>query len=538
MLLLYLALRRFRSFIVQPWSYIIVLIIGLAFKFYHIDYRYFWLDEVSTVEQTSGLNREGIDQLIPLDEIVNISEYKKLMHLNGYSRTIKDQLTGQAKTMNLNPLHYMFLTFWHRMVGDSTFALRLFSLFMYLITLPFVFLLTRKLFGFKLSAWLAVSLFALMPYFHFYSHEARYVSLCVFLIFSNSYFFLEALGRRKIFFWIAYILSGILALYASILLALLFVGHFIFILSSKKNLKRQFLISSFVVFLCYLPWLSFIIKSFAEVEKNLSWQLLFNESYNFLILILFQIVAMARSFVSIEDAFEWFYVLELRCFSTILYALVSVLIVISVVYAVKRMKKGSLIFLLSILAVSALFFLFSDIFRNSGSSLIFRYHYISFSAILLFMTFFLASKINKERILFYGIYIALAIMGILSIFNISQDNTWDYHFTMDFAPLKYLEGSGKCLLISDFTTPSDQGITEFLIITNAVDSEDVDVYRASPDNTGIINVINKHSYTDIYVYFVSEQLLQNLKVQFGENLIQIDDPELYNQFWQIKNPSN
>jgi hypothetical protein len=140
--------------------------------------------------------------------------------------------------------------------------------------------------------------------------------------------------------------------------------------------------------------------------------------------------------------------------------------------------------------------------------------------------------------LYFSLYIGFATMGILSIINISQDNTWDYDFTMDFTPIKYLDSSEKCLLISDFTSPADQGITAFLMIVNAISTEDVDVFRTSPDNIKISNEINKHSYADIYVYYASEQLIENLKLQYGENLIQVDDPELYNKFWKITNPSD
>jgi uncharacterized membrane protein len=531
-------LSKFRKFIVQPWFYIVILTIGLVFKFYHIDYRYFWLDEVSTIEQTSGLNREGIDQLVPVDEIVNIASYKYLLHLNNYSLSIKDQLTGQAKTMNLNPLHYMILTFWHRIAGDSTFALRLFSVIIYILTLPFVFLVARQLFGSRLSAWVAVSLFAVMPYFHYFSHEARYISLCVFLFFANSYFFMAALGSRKVALWTGYIISGILALYASILLALPFIGHIVLILFSKRYSIKHFLISVSIVFLCYMPWLLFIVRSSTEVVESLSWHQTFMESYNILIMSLFQLAAMARSIVSIEDAYHWFFVSELRCFSTIIYMIVIVIIIISVIYSIRRMKRMSLTFLLPILLASFLFFLISDLFRDAISSLLFRYHYISFSALLLFISFFLASKISKEKILFFLLYIVFATMGIISIINISKDNTWDYFFTYDFTPVRFLDSSEKCLLISDFTSPSDQGITAFLMIASAISSEDVDVYRTSPDNTEISNEINKHSYTDIYVYYASEQLIQNLRLQYGENLIQVNDPELYNDFWKINNPSD
>jgi len=460
------------------------------------------------------------------------------VRLNSYSLTIKEQLLGQVKTMNLNPLHYVILTFWHRVAGDSTLALRLFSILIYLCTLPFVFLLARKLFGFNMAAWVAVSLFAVMPYFHYYAQEARYISLCVFLFFANSYFFLRALDQKKVALWIPYIISGILALYASILLGLLFVGQFIFILSTRRKLFQNLLVSLVVIFLFYLPWLLFIINSFTEIEQSLTWHQDYNDNYNILVLGIFQLIGMSRSFASFEDVFQWFIVKEANSFSTIIYLIVSIIVVISIVYTARKIKQRNLVFILSILLVSFLFFLLSDSLRSAGSSLIFRYHYISYSALLLVMAFFLGNKINQKKLLFFPVYIALAIMGILSMLNISQDLTWDYYFQWDFTPLKYLEDSENCLLITDFASPDDQGITAFLMIANAVNSRNVDVYRTSPENNKIRDEIKKHSYTDIYVHYASEQLIDNLKLQFGDKLIQFDDPELFNQLWKIKNPSN
>ena len=76
------------------------------------------------------------------------------------------------------------------------------------------------------------------------------------------------------------------------------------------------------------------------------------------------------------------------------------------------------------------------------------------------------------------------------------------------------------------------------MITEAINSRDVDIYRTSPDNNAISHEINKRSYQSIYVYYASDQLIKNLEHQFGDNLIQIEDPELYNQFWQIKKSSD
>ena len=118
--------------------------------------------------------------------------------------------------------------------------------------------------------------------------------------------------------------------------------------------------------------------------------------------------------------------------------------------------------------------------------------------------------------------------------EISKNKKWYYTSNYDFKPVDFIDNSENCLIISDFTLPPFyNGITEFLMVANAVESENVDILRTTPDNPDIKEMINKNSYSDIYVIDASEQLLNNLEAQFGDRLIQINDPELYNPFFRI-----
>lgn len=47
-------------------------------------------------------------------------------------------------------------------------------------------------------------------------------------------------------------------------------------------------------------------------------------------------------------------------------------------------------------------------------------------------------------------------------------------------------------------------------------------------------MINEKNYSDIFVIYASEGLLNNLKAQFGHQFTQIKDPELYNPFYRIE----
>jgi uncharacterized membrane protein len=523
--------ENFRLLISRPWIYIGIALIGISLKFYHIDYRYFWYDEIATIEQTSG-NHKVIKDLIPENGIINIGYYKKLLRLNEHDLTIGGQLKNQLNTMNLNPLHYAFLAFWHRIAGDEPVHYRYFSLFIFLLTLPFVYLLAKKLIDFELSGWIAVSLFSVFTYFHYYTHEARYNMLCVFLIISCSYFLLEASDRNQLKWWLGYVVTGIMALYSSAILCFLILGHCLYIFFFRKKIIPSFLISISIIFLVYLPWLIFILNSYTEVSSSLSWHKRLNMNYNAFELIYLQLVMMSRGLVSLFMFNEE----SGKQFNIPIIVLIVILIFTSIFYAKRKMKRESFYFLLSILLPSFLFFFVTDLIRGAGTSLMERYHYVNYVVLLFFLALFFTRKISNKKLMFFALYVCIIVFGIISNIRISQSKNWGLSPTFDFSPVRYIENAERCLLISDFTAPGKRiGVTMFLMIINEIKTKNVDILYTSPDDQQIESKITKNKYTAIYVLYASEKLLDNLKSQFENQLIQIESPELYYPFWQIKN---
>ena len=49
----------------RPWIYLFIVLIGIFLKFYRIDYRYFWYDEVCTIMHTSGTSGNAFLEKLP-----------------------------------------------------------------------------------------------------------------------------------------------------------------------------------------------------------------------------------------------------------------------------------------------------------------------------------------------------------------------------------------------------------------------------------------------------------------------------------------
>src|SRR5438067_3685974 len=147
-------MNSLRRFFIYPGLYITIVIIGVLLKFYKLDNKLFWDDEISTIMHTSGIKFTAYSTLVPVNEIKSKSYYDSLLHLNTQPYTIKSQVSGIFSDTHLTPLHYVFLTVWHRLVGDDDIDFRYFSVFIFIITLPFLFLFAKHLFNSEIAGYI------------------------------------------------------------------------------------------------------------------------------------------------------------------------------------------------------------------------------------------------------------------------------------------------------------------------------------------------------------------------------------------------
>ena len=165
------------SFLKKPYIYLFIILIGILLKFYKLQDNFFWDDEIATVLHTTGISMDDYEKKLPVNRIVNRSYYDNLLTINDKDFNIADQMTGLGKMPQLTPGHYYFLIFWTRIFGDNYMSYRYFSVFIFVITLPFIFLLTRKVFNSDLAAWIATSLFAVSSSFMPRKHTTIFYGL-------------------------------------------------------------------------------------------------------------------------------------------------------------------------------------------------------------------------------------------------------------------------------------------------------------------------------------------------------------------------
>lgn len=527
-------MKSIRQFLQKPWLYLVIILIGVSLKFYRVDYRYFWFDEISTIQHTSG------NQVFnsPVNEIMNITYYKNQLHLKTQSQTLGSQLKGLYNSTNLNPLHYTFLMIWYRIAGDSNRSYRYFNVFIILLILPVLYLLTKTLFKSDLAGWMAADLFVFSPFFHYYTHEARYNILLVFLICLLHYLFWKSITHNKIKWWIGYSLIGILSLYASVMSGLMLFGHLLYVLFFKKKIWMPYGINFMVILLSYLPWIISMINSSAEITSSLAWHTFDTPKLYFLRILPYQFMGFTKVFTN----FSYYSILSLISYDfagyykqLILDIIFFVIILSAIIYTFKEAPDKVAFFLLLTILPHSIFYYISDLVRNAAGSMFWRYHAINFIGIILFVAFFLSYKTAKGKIIYTGIFLGLILFGLFSILVISEDRC--YHIPLDceknIREAELFSGEERPLLITDYSMRLQTGIGGFMAILNRCESERIDILHASSGIKNVEGMLAHKSYSEVYVTHASDELVKNLKSQFGERIDSLEI-EGISPTWQIK----
>ncbi|UCH13441.1 MAG: glycosyltransferase family 39 protein [Bacteroidales bacterium] len=530
-------MKTIRQFLLRPYLYLIIIIIGTVLKFYRLDHKLFWFDEICTVQHTSGIPDYKYPGLVPLNEIKNISFYNDLYHLNKQDYTIALQLKGLFSSTQLTPLHYSFLVFWHRIVGDDKIDYRLFGVFIFILTLPFLFLLARQLFKSNLAGWVAVSLYAVSPYINLFAQEARYYILLAFFIVILHYLFLLFVQHKKVKWLIAYSIIAIMAMYTSFISGVIIFGHFIYVCLLKKDLCLKYSISLFAIFIVYAPWIYSMYIDFHEISVSLSWHSQ-PESLPVIMTIMGQITFFISIFEFLID-YSLIYIDNMIAFSPVIILgfvtniLILILLIIAFIYFFRKSRMEEKLFAILIILPGFILFFVYDIVRSAIASWWWRYHIFNVFGIILVVTYLLFRKIEKGKLAFSGIFTGLVIIGIFSVLTISNSRYW-YHG--GYLQQVYIEDArlfskaDKPVIITDYSFGF--GMVDFMVVINECNSDNIDILRASNDIENVEEILIYNNYSEIYVTHASNELTENLKSQFGEKMDSLKI-EGISPMWQI-----
>ncbi|MFB2972217.1 glycosyltransferase family 39 protein [Aerosakkonema sp. BLCC-F183] len=408
---------------------IILIILGIFFRFINIDKKIYWRDETYTSLRMSGYTKAELNRQVFNGKEIRIEDLTKFQHINSEKSPL-DTIKGLAtEEPHLPPLYFLMARFWVQWFGDSIAIIRSLSAILSLFAFPCIYWLCRELFDLPLVAWMAVGVIAISPFQVLYAQEARPYSLWTVTILLSSAALLRAMRIQTKLSWIIYAVTVVLGLYTFLLSGLVNIGQgiYVFVVEGCRFTKKftAYLVVLIVGYITFTPWILFVISNFSEFNKRTRWT---SREVSLFSLFNMWLGNLSRIFfdVGIGSDDPLSRIIPLSPFILILLITIGY----AILFLYRRGSKREKLFILILIIVCAIPLVLPDLILGGRRSGIARYLLPCYLGIQLAVAYFLAAKISFlpfkvwQQKLWQVVTIAIFSAGVLSCAIGSQAQVW------------------------------------------------------------------------------------------------------------------
>ncbi|MBD1925476.1 glycosyltransferase family 39 protein [Trichocoleus sp. FACHB-90] len=421
---------------------IILLILGVFFRFSNLDKKVYWRDETITSLQISGYTKEEVVREAFTGNVISIEDLQKYVRINP-EKGLGDSIQSLIKEDPQHPPLYVMLgRFWVHLFGDSVAVTRSLSAVMSLLVLPCIYWLCLELFDSSLVGWIAVALIAVSPFHVLYAQEAREYSMWMVTILLSSAALLRAMRLKTKSSWGIYAATLILGFYTYLLSILIAAGHGIYVIAVERfRLNKTaiaYLVSSLVASISFIPWLVQI----HEVDAA-SWT---DDKLPILSLFKAWIGAFRRVFLDLH-----FNIAGIENYLVMPFIIAFLSLAIYSLYFVCRQTQIRVwLFIFTLIGVTGLTLIIPDLIFGGQRSAIARYLTPCYLGIQLAVAYLLANKIfsGSQQQLWKGITTGLFLAGVVSCASMPITETSWHKATNSPQLVSIINKANKPLLIS------------------------------------------------------------------------------------------
>jgi uncharacterized membrane protein len=259
-----------------------ILLLGVFFRFTHLDTKPYWHDEAYTSLWMSGFDpSQGVIELFD-GRVVAPEDMLRYQHLRP-----RAGIGTMLRTMARNdphhpPLYYTLAWLWARCWDDSTTGLRAVAACFGLLLLPATFWLCAEALRSTRAAWLGTLFVAVSPVHLIYSQEAREYSLWALMVVVSSAALLRARRLMQARWWALYFLTTLAGLYSHGLFPLVMFAHGVWVVGMAVTLEWRrdprgrrlfagYLMASIAAAALYSPWLWNIWHHRKSIQECTEW---------------------------------------------------------------------------------------------------------------------------------------------------------------------------------------------------------------------------------------------------------------------------
>lgn len=466
------ALNKWLRFLI-----IVILVMGIFFRFSNLGGKVYWIDEAYTSLRISGYTESEFIEQVADGQIREIQYLQKYQRINS-EKTVYDTVKGLAlEEPQLSPLYFIATRFWVQLFGDSIAVTRSMSAVFSLLALPCMYWLCLELFESSLTAWLGVSLLAVSPFQIVYAQEARPYSLFVLVILLSGAALLRAMRLKTNSSWAIYAATVALGFYSHLLFALVVLGHGIYVAISEKlrfkNTIIGYLLASIAGFITFFPWIIVYLQNAQNVSDKLGWQSL---PMPFSKLVINWVLNITRQFF---DPGMYSDLPRAASIVTIPIILISLIIVGSSFYwLLTHYPRRVWLFVAISTGVTVAIFLPADLILGGIRSLNTRYMIPCYLGMQIAVAYLFASKITSPQVtvqlqkLWRLGFAAVLSVGIISCCIYLPANTWwnkDRSY-INIPIARTINSASRPLVITDMWVYSVDKIGNLLGMSSLINS--------------------------------------------------------------------
>jgi uncharacterized membrane protein len=266
---------------------LVALSCGLFFRFYHIDRKVFWDDEIYSAIRIVGYREEdvikmaaGAQTAADLQAILHPGTLRRAPSL---ARTVDGLIHEEPQHP---PIYFALAHLWSNRFGNSVGALRLFSAIIGVLAIPAMFWLCFELFGTARAGWIGAALIAISPVAVLYSQQIRDYSLWTVALPIMGASLLRAMRLQTVRAWTLYSLALAFGLYVYVLTVVTAVGFAVFVAAnrSKRHGAKVYAFFSFAAgFLLFLPWFLIVVRGMDAVHRGTASMLTQRMSWTYIL---------------------------------------------------------------------------------------------------------------------------------------------------------------------------------------------------------------------------------------------------------------
>ncbi|EAW35443.1 glycosyltransferase family 39 protein [Lyngbya sp. PCC 8106] len=375
---------------------IILIIVGVGFRFVNLGHQVYWYDEVQTSFRISGYTQEDFFQQVYIGWPHTVEDLLNTYQYPTSERNLQDSFTALTKHPEHSPLYFLTARLWMQTFPHSVTTIRTLSALISLLIFPAIYWLCWELFQSVSVSWVAMGIIAISPFHLLYAQEARAYSLWAVSILLSSAALLQALRisktekslQSKILNWGIYSLTVGFGLYSHLFSIFVLAAQTAYVFFTPVWQKRKFILpylfSSLIGVVLFTPWLFVFVQNLAFFLENTESRLVPREG-----LMLFWLLNLNRIFFDVNQGIS---PLNLTLYLTL------GLTIYALYFLIKNTPKNVWLFILTLIGVPGMILILPDIILGGRGSTIARYAMPCYLGIQISVAYLLTEKLTTAKI--------------------------------------------------------------------------------------------------------------------------------------------